>query len=975
MAPHMAASVQCSLFVILFLFIFVDTSNAHRIMFSREELLSIKQQTPVTISPNFIEPQCFLELLIGGTAIVCGRRKRRRGKRAGILVRLRQRGFRMALPAMHLANVRSLPNKMDELLLLNKTNRDFYSSAALCFTETWLSELIPDNGLHLPEFCLHRADRQKELSGKMKGGGICFYINKGWCTDVTVVSKYCSPNLESLFLNCKPFYSPREFSSFILAGVYVPPQADVSNALQTLSDLVNLSELKYPDSLLIIMGDFNRAKLNHELPKFRQHINCPTRDNNILDHCYTVLKGAYHSVPRAALGHSDHCLIHLIPTYKQKVKSAKPVIRTVKKWTNEAKEELQDCFDCTDWSVFEDATGDLDVLTDTVTSYISFCEGMCVPTKTFRIFNNNKPWFTASLNQLRKAKEKAYSNGDRTLYKTLRNTLTKEIRAAKRNYSEKLKKRFSSNDSAALWRGLQDITSYKKPFPTAEAKKGLADDLNAFYCRFERGATTPLPPCGQTAVSTTHLDISPPVSQFKLNIREQDVCRLFQRQNVHKAPGPDGVTPSCLRSCAVQLAPIFTQIFNKSLELCKVPSCFKSSIIIPVPKKPSITGLNDYRPVALTSVVMKSFERMVLTHLKNISDHQLDALQFAYRANRSVDDAVNMGLHFILQHLDRPRTYVRILFLDFSSAFNTIIPEILIAKLSQLTISPAICQWIFSFLTDRRQHVRLKDDTSGVRTTNTGAPQGCVLSPLLFSLYTNDCTSNDPTVKLLKFADDTTIIGLIQDGDESAYRQEVDKLVLWCSQHNLELNTLKTVEMVVDFRKHPKVLHPVIISNSPVSNVDSYKFLGSIISRDLKWELNINAILKKAQQRMYFLRQLRKYGLPQELLATFYTAAIESILCTSITVWFGAATKQDKNRLQRTIRTAAKIIGTHLPSLQELYSGRIRKRAENIIKDPTHPAYTLFNLLPSGRRYRSLQTKTTRHKNSFFPMAITCLNC
>ncbi len=173
--------------------------------------------------------------------------------------------------------------------------------------------------------------------------------------------------------------------------------------------------------------------------------------------------------------------------------------------------------------------------------------------------------------------------------------------------------------------------------------------------------------------------------------------------------------------------------------------------------------------------------------------HSLDPLQFAYRANRSVDDAVNMGLHYVLQHLDRPGTYVRILCVDFSSAFNTIIPNRLLPKLTQFSMPTSICQWITSFLTDRQQLERLL--------------RAAFSLPHLFSLYTNDCTSKDPSVKLLKFADDATLIGLIQDGDKSAYRQEeVKELAVWSSLNNLELNMLKTVEMIVDFRRNPPAL-------------------------------------------------------------------------------------------------------------------------------------------------------------------------
>ncbi|KAJ0027002.1 hypothetical protein NQD34_018002 [Periophthalmus magnuspinnatus] len=218
---------------------------------------------------------------------------------------------------------------------------------------------------------------------------------------------------------------------------------------------------------------------------------------------------------------------------------------------------------------------------------------------------------------------------------------------------------------------------------------------------------------------TSKPTLDPPSSPTALTVLEQDVTKLFR--------APDGVSPSTLRHCAEELAPVFTDIFNTSLESCHVPACFKLSTIVPIPKKPRITGLNDYRPVALTSVVMKSFERLVLHHLKSFTSPALDPVQFAYTANRSVDDAINLALHFILQHLDSPGTYARNLFVDFSSAFNTILPALLQDKLAQLNVPDSTCRWITDFLTDRRQRVRLGKNVSDTRTISTGPPQGCVL--------------------------------------------------------------------------------------------------------------------------------------------------------------------------------------------------------------------------------------------------------
>ncbi len=228
------------------------------------------------------------------------------------------------------------------------------------------------------------------------------------------------------------------------------------------------------------------------------------------------------------------------------------------------------------------------------------------------------------------------------------------------------------------------------------------------------------------------------------------------------------------------------------------------------------------------------------------------------------------------------------------------------------------------------------------------------------------------TFWLLKFADDTTLIGLIQDGDEAAYRQEVKELAVWCILNNLELNTLKTLEMSEDFRRNPPALPTLTITNRSVTAVESFRFLDTTISQHLKWDNHIESIVKKAQQRFYVLRQLR--NLPQELLKQFYSAIIESVLCTSITVWFSSASKSDLRRLRRVIRTAERTISTTLPNLQELYLSRVRKRLEKPLQTP-HIQHT-----PSLNCYRLVDTtelwvpKRSYSGTVSFPKAIHLMN-
>ncbi len=159
-----------------------------------------------------------------------------------------------------------------------------------------------------------------------------------------------------------------------------------------------------------------------------------------------------------------------------------------------------------------------------------------------------------------------------------------------------------------------------------------------------------------------------------------------------------------------------------------------------------------------------------------------------------------------------------------------------------------------------------------------------------------------------------------------------------------------------------------MISGTPVERVCSFKYLGVNISKDLTWTTHIQTQVKKARQRLYHLRQLKKFRVSPAILKTFYSGAIESVLTQCISVWYSNATNQDCKALQRVVRLAERISGSALPSLQDIYLKRCKSRAAKIIKDSN------LLLLPSGKRFRSMMAKTERLRRSFFPQAIRLLN-
>ena len=162
----------------------------------------------------------------------------------------------------------------------------------------------------------------------------------------------------------------------------------------------------------------------------------------------------------------------------------------------------------------------------------------------------------------------------------------------------------------------------------------------------------------------------------------------------------------------------------------------------------------------------------------------------------------------------------------------------------------------------------------------------------------------------------------------------------------------------MDFRKYKTDIQPLIISWACVEKVPVFRFLGMELENFLTWSTNTKELLKKVQQRRYFLRILRKNCLPQDMLLAFYHCCIERVLTYGQRVWYGSSTSSKKKALHRFLRAAEKTIGCPLPTLEQIYTSRCHRKAMDISRDCSHSRHCLFQLFPSGRRYRAMNTRT-----------------
>ncbi len=377
------------------------------------------------------------------------------------------------------------------------------------------------------------------------------------------------------------------------------------------------------------------------------------------------------------------------------------------------------------------------------------------------------------------------------------------------------------------------------------------------------------------------------------HLSEDDVRRELKRVNVRKAADLMGLLAAFWGPVLISLLVVYFHIYE-SLATSVVPTSLKKSVIIPVPKNSKPSCLNDYRPVALTSTVMKVFERLLKKHICSSIPATLDPLQFAYRPNRSTDDAISQVLHSSLTHIDSKNgNYVRLLFIDYSSAFNTIVPTKLTVKLSDLGLNTSLCDWIQDFLTARPQWWKSAVHLHSI-TPEHRSPTGLCPEPTANSLYTTTACPHTAPLPLLNLLTILWFWASFSNNDEAAYLDEVERLTHGVRTTVSLWTWAKTKELIVDFRRgQQRPYTPLMINGTPVERVSRLKYLGCKQSPRTWHGLHT------------FKHRLRKPGKDCTICDSegiqvftsypenFLFRGIESVLTQCISVWYGNSSNQD----------------------------------------------------------------------------------
>lgn len=472
----------------------------------------------------------------------------------------------------------------------------------------------------------------------------------------------------------------------------------------------------------------------------------------------------------------------------------------------------------------------------------------------------------------------------------------------------------------------------------------------------------------------------PPVSA-------DEVLSIVKNLKPRKAPGSDGITNKVIKLFPGSLIILMTAIFNASLSLNLFPHAWKEATVIGIhkPGKPA-SEPTSYRPISLLNILGKIYERIVYMRLKDFAESRslLPNEQFGFRAKHSCVHQV----HRIVEHISagfQKSLYTGMLFFDVAKAFDKVWHNGLLYKLYQLGVPDRLVLIIRDFLSDRSFRYRIEGVLSSPRPIRAGVPQGSVLSPLLFTLFTSDIPVNKSKTKLALFADDTAIYYTGRSGDviSRSLQSAANALGAWFRKWRIEVNPEKSAAVLFcRLWKDQPVLRPISMFGKAIPWESQAKYLGVILDNHLTFSKHLKAVRARAAFALGRLHHLlnAKSKLSLRNKVRLYVTCIRPIM-TYASVVFAHSSDNRLHRLQtlqnRFMRMATGAphymrnvqlhVDLKLPTIRQ-YLKRLSKRYfESAARHPNPLLVSAVSYVPS----RISKIRRPRHALTYPDDAIT----
>ncbi|XP_063615673.1 uncharacterized protein LOC134788783 [Penaeus indicus] len=372
-----------------------------------------------------------------------------------------------------------------------------------------------------------------------------------------------------------------------------------------------------------------------------------------------------------------------------------------------------------------------------------------------------------------------------------------------------------------------------------------------------------------------------------------EVGELLGALDTSKSPGPDGIHPAIVKPIASVLAAPLQTLYQKSLNDGILPRDWMGAKVTPIYKGGCKEQAVNYRPVSLTSILLKTLERIIRNHVvAHVTENKMITIrQHGFVKRRSCQTNLICFLEEVTSRLDRGEE-VEVCYLDFRKAFDSVNQRLLLLKLRNFRLSEQVLNWIAAFLHGRTFHVEVEGSISREAGVCSGVPQGSVLGPLLFVLFVNDLARQlyNPC---FMFADDLKLVG---DPRSRVTQEDLNKIRNWTNIWGLPLNASKCKQLTKWEHQGPtRTIHDGQ-SDIAVERVDCMRDLGVQVTSDFKPRTHCLHAARKANGALHQLKRAMQSRQPW-VLVPLYKAFVRPHLEYCVQAW-APHLKQDKAILE-----------------------------------------------------------------------------